>query len=256
VISVVTVTRNAAAHVGDCVRSLYGQDRYETVAEHLLIDALSSDETCRLVESLSGGRSRILSEKDQGLYDAMNKGVRLARGDVVGFLNADDVYAHPRVLATVAACFEADPSLQLCYSGLCYVRRDDLARVVRRWPAPRIGPRELAMGVVPPHPTVFMKRELFLRLDGFDLSYRIAADSDLLLRALDASEGKHLSVDDCWILMREGGVSNRSWKNVHQASVELRRSLRAAGRRNIPWLLAMRYLSKLVQYLPGRSPGK
>jgi glycosyltransferase len=250
-LSIITVTRNASSTVEDCVRSICGQEDFGGLAEHLLIDGASTDDTCARVARLSDGRSRIISEPDRGLYDAMNKGVRLAQGEVIGFLNADDLYAHERVLTRVAAAFRADPALGICHAGLCYVDRDDPRRIIRRWPAEAFSAADLRAGDLPPHPSVFMRRDLFLRLGGFDLSYRIAADSDLLFRAFLLERARHLSVDDCWVYMREGGVSNRSWKNVLQASRELRRSMRAAGMGS-PWpLLARRYLKKLRQYLPG-----
>jgi len=255
-ISVITVTRNAASTVGHCVRSVYSQEDFGGLAEHLLVDGLSGDDTCAIVARESGGRSRIVSEADRGLYDAMNKGVRLARGEFIGFLNADDFYAHPRVLRQVAGTFQANQGLQVCHSGLCYVDRDDPRRVIRRWPAVRLSDQDLRNGDLPPHPSVFMRRDLFESLGGFDLSYRIAADSDLLFRTFLVARASQLSVDDCWVHMREGGVSNRSWKNVLSASRELRRSIRATGMGS-PWLLlARRYRKKLLQYLPGRPAAK
>jgi len=247
-ISVITVSRNAAPTIGDCISSVCAQRGFGTIAEHLLVDGASSDDTCGIAERASSGRTRIVSEPDGGLYEAMNKGVHLAAGQVVGFLNADDLYAHERVLECVAAEFRAEPGLGLLHSGLCYVDRQDPTRVVRTWPAEEFDERALRLGDLPPHPSVFMDRQLFLRLGGFNLGYRIAADSDLLFRALLVERARHRAINDCWVRMRLGGVSNRSWRNVLQSSSELRRSMRAAGMGN-PWfLLARRYARKLAQY--------
>lgn len=255
-ISIITVTRNAAPLVRDCTRSVYAQRGFSSFAEHLLVDAVSTDQTRELVAAASGGATRILCEPDRGLYDGMNKGVRLAAGEIVGFLNADDLYAHDRVLETVRDTFASNPGLLLCHSGLCYVDRMDTQRVVRRWPARQLTPFQVSLGLVPAHPTVFMRRDFFLSLGGFDLTYKIAADSDLLFRALHGRRDGHLSVDDCWVHMREGGVSNKSWSNVNQASRELRRSMRALGLRFVPLRLCLRYATKLAQYLPRRMSGK
>ena len=187
-----------------------------------------------------------LRKPDNGIYDALNKGIARAHGDVVGFLHADDIYADADVLARIAAAF-ADPAVEAVYGDLVYVRKEDTGKVVRYWRSRPFSRRQLAWGWMPPHPTFYVRRELYQRFGAFDTTYRIAADYDCMLRLLTRLQGRVFYLPEVLVRMRLGGAGNRSPANIIRKSYEdylaLRRNnLGGAG------ALAWKNLSKIRQF--------
>src|SRR6185369_14345586 len=178
--SIITVVRNGAATIASCLESVRNQS---VACEHIIVDACSNDGTLELVRRLSPG-ARIVSEPDRGIYDAMNKGIALARGEVVGILNADDFYPDPDALARVAAAFAA-PEVDSCYGDLLYLQMGpsgaasgqapERARVVRVWKSGPFKAERFYRGWMPPHPTFFVRRSVYERLGGFNLDFGSAA---------------------------------------------------------------------------------
>jgi glycosyltransferase len=161
----------------------------------------------------------LVSERDHGIYDALNKGLRLATGDVVGFMHADDVYADASVLADVTERFK-DPRVDAVYGDLVYVDAADTDKIVRLWKAGEFDPTMLRKGWMPPHPTLYARRALYQRLGGFDTRYRIAADYDCMVRFL-CTQGLNVAyVPRVLVRMRVGGISNRSVATVWRKSME------------------------------------
>ena len=177
-ITVVTVCRNAAATIEDTIRSVVDQT-YPDV-EHIVIDGASTDGTQGILCKPESGITKWVSEPDEGIYDAMNKGIGMGSGDVVGFLNADDIYAHPEVLAEVAQALE-DESIQAVYGDIVFVR-DDLQTIVRYYRSHGFTASKLAWGWMPPHPSLFLKKQVFEKYGLFRTDYRIAADYELVTR--------------------------------------------------------------------------
>jgi glycosyltransferase len=244
-LSVVTAVYNCADTLPDCLDSVAGQTHGDV--EHILIDGASIDGTLELLQARRAQLSRLLSEPDDGIYFGLNKGVALARGEVVGFLHGDDVYADPEVLARVARAF-ADPAVDAVYGDLVYVAADDGARVIRYWRAGAYRPQRLRWGWMPPHPTLFLRRSLYERFGVFNTRYRIAADYDLMLRMLTQLRGKVLYRPELMVRMRVGGVSNRSLRNLLRKSWEDYRALRSNGVGGLG-ALAWKNLSKLPQFI-------
>lgn len=170
-ISVVTATWNCVQTLPDCLASVARQT-YPHI-EHIIVDGASTDGTVDLVKQHIDQIAMFKSERDKGIYDALNKGIRLATGDVVGFLHADDLYTSDDVLAKVAAAFE-DPSVCAVYGDLQYVSQNNTAKVVRHWQSNPFNQRDLGWGWMPAHPTLYVRREWYTRIGGFDISYRIA----------------------------------------------------------------------------------
>ena len=228
-ISVITVCFNAQNTIGHTLRSV--RDQTHDPIEHIIIDGCSTDGTLKVVESEGKHVAMIVSERDKGIYDAMNKGIALATGDVIGFINADDFYASPHVLAVVAAAFDASGA-DCCYGDLCYVQQDDVAKTVRYW---RSAPFALGMfgrGWCPPHPTFFVRREVYVRLGGFDLNFKIAADFELMARYLEAAHITSHYIPKVLVKMRLGGTTNRSLRNIFKQNMEIRRALSKIGRQS------------------------
>ena len=243
-ISVITAVYNRADTIDDALDSVQSQT-WPSV-EHIIIDGASTDGTGARLVARADQFATLLSEPDQGIYDALNKGIARATGDVVGFLHSDDVYAHPDVLARIAEAF-ADPAVQAVYGDLEYVAQNDLQRVIRHWHSGRCTSARLAWGWMPPHPTLYVRRAVYERWGGFDTRYRIAADYDTILRFLYKA-GLHTAyIPEVLVRMRVGGESNRSLERVLRKMYEDWQALRRNGVGGLGALL-WKSLSKLPQF--------
>src|SRR5574343_654094 len=179
-ISIVTATYNSAATVNDTLKSIAAQT-YPDI-EHIIVDGLSKDDTLESVRQYPHV-AKMITEKDKGIYDAMNKGVRMASGDIVGILNSDDLYASNEVLEKVMKAFE-DPTVDAVYGDLQYVAADNINKVVRTWIAGNYSSRSFYFGWMPPHPAFFVRREVYEKYGHFQLELRTAADYEIMLRFL------------------------------------------------------------------------
>ena len=222
-ISVITVCFNAADTIADTLRSVLKQNYKEL--EHIIVDGCSTDNSLKVIASVPGHTCRVVCEPDRGIYDAMNKGISLATGDIVGFLNADDFYASVDVLSTIATVF-ADPYLDSCYGDLCYVNQKNIGKTVRYWRSGDFRPGVFSWSWCPPHPTFYVRRPIYIRLGGFDLTYKIAADFELMARYLEVQKISTLYVPKVLVKMRLGGTTNRSFKNIYHQNKEIWRVVR------------------------------
>lgn len=225
-ISVITVTWNSAATVADTLASINAQTHPDV--EQIIVDGGSTDATLAIVKAEGKRVGTVVSERDKGIYDAMNKGLKLARGDVIGLLNSDDFLASPEVLATIAEAF-ADPATDAVYGDLCYVRQHDTSQVVRYWRSGPFRPGAFARGWAPPHPTFYVRRELYERFGGFDLVYSLAADFELMVRFLEVHHVRVRYLPQVLVSMRMGGASNKSLRNVVRGNREIWRALHHHG---------------------------
>jgi glycosyltransferase involved in cell wall biosynthesis len=244
--SIITVVRNAAGTIAQCIESVAAQ-RHADV-EHLVIDGASTDGTLQVVERYRSRLSRIVSEPDKGIYDAMNKGIALATGDVVGFLNADDAYADDEVLSDVAERF-ADPAIDAAYGDLVYVAASDFRRVVRYWRSGEFRPGSYRQGWMPAHPTFFVRRRVYQAFGGFDLSYRLQSDFDLTTRFLEVRRIRAAYLPRVLVRMRTGGATNRSVCNVIRGNIEAYRSCKKNALPVSPFFVVRKLLSRVPQFL-------
>lgn len=213
----ITAVYNRHQTVGQALDSVLSQS-YPAV-ESIVIDGASTDGTLAVLEPYRPRLGVLISERDQGIYDALNKGLTHATGDVVGFLHADDVYEDREVLAKVAVAFR-DPSVDAVYGDLVYVRHDDISKVIRYWKSGPYDHAALSRGWMPPHPTFYVRRSVYERLGGFNTRYRIAADYDTVLRFLAVGKIGVAYVPEVLVRMRVGGISNRSLKTIFRKSRE------------------------------------
>lgn len=190
----------------------------------------------------------IVSEPDQGIYDAMNKGVRMAQGDIVGILNSDDYYASPAVLAKVVEVFN-NPAIEACYGDLIYVDAADTGRTVRYWRSGGYAPNKFYWGWMPPHPTFFVRRSVYQRFGLFNLDLGSAADYELMLRFLVRHRIKTAYIPEVLVKMRTGGTSNVSWRNRLEANRMDRRAWAVNELKPYPWTLWLKPLRKVSQWV-------
>lgn len=243
-LSIVTVVRNGAATIRSCVESVRGQ---AYPREHVVWDGGSTDGTLEILKSY-GDAIRLFSGADSGIYDAMNKGIARAGGDVIGILNADDFYADGTCLAEVAKVFD-DPDVESSYADLDYVDARDPGRVTRRWIAGPCTRRGFYWGWMPPHPTFFVRREVYDRFGTFDTSLGTAADYELVLRLLLRHRVSTAYIPRVLVKMRTGGASNASLASRVRANRMDRRAWRVNGLRAYPWTLVSKPLRKVGQFL-------
>lgn len=215
-ISIITATYNSAATVRDTLQCVAVQ-QYDDI-EHIIVDGISKDNTLAIIQEFPHV-AKVVSEKDRGIYDAMNKGVQLCTGDVIGILNSDDFYCNNEVLAKVMAAFN-DPSVEAVYGDLQYVHPVDTQKVVRTWKAGKFKKKYFYFGWMPPHPTFFVKREVYERAGLFNISLRSAADYELMLRMLVKHNVQVRYIPEILVKMRAGGMSNASLQNRLKANKE------------------------------------
>jgi glycosyltransferase involved in cell wall biosynthesis len=253
-ISIITVCLNSADTIGDALESVARQTFRQV--EHIVVDGVSTDGTQNIVSRFTPKVSRLISEPDRGLYDAMNKGLAAASGDIIGFLNSDDIYAHPGVLHTVARVF-TNESIDACYGDLVYVRKDDLTRVVRYWRSRAYAPGIIGRGWIPAHPTFFVRRAILLRSGGFDTQYKYVADNELMIRLLLREKIRCAYIPEVLVRMRLGGKTNRSLLNILKGNLEVLDVLRTHGLTPTPMFFLGKLGSRVSQFLrrPDSIPG-
>jgi glycosyltransferase involved in cell wall biosynthesis len=226
-ITVITVCFNSVATIADMLESVAAQIHGDF--EHIVVDGASTDGTLSVIRQWQKHPIRLVSEADDGIYDAMNKGLALATGEVVGFLNSDDLYSDSSVLSQVAMAFD-DATLDACYADLVYVNKSD-DRVIRYWKSSRFKRGAFGLGWCPPHPTFYVRKCIVDKLGGFDESLKIAADVDLMMRYLECGGIRSRYVPRVWVRMRIGGKTNQSVRNIIDQNREVLRTLRA---NNVP----------------------
>ncbi len=219
--------------------------------EHVIVEGLSKDGSLTAIERARHPRMVLFSERDSGIYDALNKGIARSTGDVIGFVHSDDYLAHPDVLARIAVAF-ADPAVEAVFSDLDYVAQADTTRVIRHWATGPFTMAKLRRGWMPAHPTLYVRRSVYDRYGSYDTSFGIAADYDFILRFFAKLQGRTVYLPEVLYKMRVGGVSNRSFAKIRQKMAEDYRALRR-NKVGGPLTLAWKNLSKLGQFLPKRQ---
>lgn len=244
-VSLITVCFNAESVIRTAIESVLAQD-YPDI-EYIVVDGASSDGTMNIVRSYGNKIHHVISEPDEGLYFAMNKGVARATGDIVGILNADDVYANNQVISRVVKEFQ-EKKVDMTFADLVYVKADDLSQVVRYYPGKGFVPEKFAKGMMPPHPTYFVRQELYQKAGNFDTRYRICADFDLMVRLFVTHQKTYSYIPGILVHMRVGG--NSAWgRNTLQINREMLLSLRSHGVKTNLLKIYSKYFTKIFQLL-------
>jgi glycosyltransferase involved in cell wall biosynthesis len=245
-ISIVTVSFNSATTIARTLQSVASQTWPDV--EHIVVDGASTDGTMAVVAAHRARLTQVLSEADQGIYDAMNKGVALATGDVVAFLNADDFYKDADVLARVAGVMQAK-QLDALYGDVEFFRPGQPGAVVRRYNSGRFTPGRMAWGWMPAHPALFVRRALFERYGAFRTDYRIAGDFEFIARVFKHPELRHRHLPESLVCMQLGGASTSGWRATLRINREMMRACRENGIRTNWFKLLARYPLKLMEFL-------
>lgn len=244
-ISIITVSYNSQATLEHCILSVAEQG---AGLEHVLVDGASTDNTHEVIDRHRDKFSTVISEPDQGIYDAMNKGIRVATGDVIGFLNADDFYPEKGVLAAVIEAFE-NPDVDACYGDLRYVRQEDISKIARYWKSGEYNPKKFYQGWMPPHPAFFVRRSLFRRYGGFREDMGTAADYELMLRFLLKHGVNVRYIPRVLVHMRTKGASGATLGARLAANKMDRKAWQVNGLQARPWTFLAKPARKIGQWV-------
>jgi glycosyltransferase involved in cell wall biosynthesis len=243
-ISIITATYNSASTVRDTLESVKNQS-YNNI-EHLIIDGLSKDETLNICNQYHH-IANIHSEKDDGIYDAMNKGINLATGDIIGILNSDDFYINNDVIEKVANAFKDD--VDAVYGDLQYVDPINTNKVIRTWRSGNYTAKAFLYGWMPPHPTFFVRREVYEKIGAFNTALHSAADYEFMLRVLFKHRLKAAYIPEVLVRMRAGGLSNASLGNRVKANLEDRLAWKMNGLKPYFFTLYLKPVRKILQFI-------
>ena len=249
-ISIVTAVFNRADTIADAVKSVQAQTH--ELVEHVIQDGGSTDGTLDIIEAHETANTHLVSEPDRGIYDAINKGISRASGEVVGLMHSDDFFAHENVLKRIAELFQ-DVQIDGVYGDLDYVSARSINKVIRHWRSGPYDRTQLKHGWMPPHPTLYLRREVFEEWGLYDPNFRIAADYDAMLRYLWTGQIKLAYLPEVLVKMRVGGESNRSLKHIVKKSREDYLALRRNGVGGAGALFA-KNTSKLKQFMIRERP--
>ncbi len=245
-VSVITVTYNSEKYLEDCILSVMQQSHNDI--EHIIVDGGSSDGTLDIIRKYEGRISKWISEPDRGMYDAINKGIKLSTGDVLGILNSDDIYASPGVVGEIVEAFEKN-NIESLYGDLQYVDPEDLSRIYRNWKGKPYRRGLFRSGWMPAHPTFYIKRSLIEKFGYYENHYYSAADYEFMARYLYKNRVSSFYLPVLIVKMRRGGQSNNNLKKRLRAN---RRDYLAMKKNGIPFPLivsVLKPLSKLHQYI-------
>lgn len=246
-ISIITVVYNNEKTIRDAIQSVLSQS-YENI-EYVIIDGKSTDNTVNLINEYKEKVGYFISEKDHGLYEAMNKGIKACTGDVIGILNSDDLYQDFDVISYVMKQFNDDSQLDVLYGDLVYVNSDDTNKVVRNWKSKAYYNRFFENGNVPPHPSLFVRSKVYQEAGLFDLQYKLAADYELMLRIFKKHHFKSKYINKLIIKMRLGGATNQSFTNIINQNREILLSWKNNGLKAPFYLMPIRIFKRLAQFI-------
>ena len=241
-VTIITVTYNSSETLQKCISSVANQS-FSNI-EHIIVDGASKDDTLEIIKKNSSV-SKFISEKDDGLYHAMNKGISISSGDIIGFLNSDDIYINNTVIEEVVEKIGKKSSL---YADLCYVKKDDLDKVTRLWKSGDFKSNNFNFGWMPPHPTFFVKKNIYKKYGLFNLNFKSSADYELMLRFLYKEKISTVYLPKVIIKMREGGKSNKFLKNRILANIEDKKAWTINGLQTPLFFSFLKPIRKIPQF--------
>ncbi len=245
-ISIITATYNSSKHVLHCIESVNRQT-YSNI-EHIIIDGASKDNTLDVINSIPNRINKIISEPDNGIYDAMNKGIKYASGDIIGILNSDDFYNNDAIIENIVKVF-TEKRVDSVYGNLDFVAQDNPLKVIRHWKSSIFTPNGFSRGWHPPHPTFFVKSDIYKSFGMFDTTLNVSADFELMLRFLEKEKISTFYLDETIVKMRYGGESTGSIKKIIEGNRNILYAFRKNGIKISPFYPILRLLPKLKQFI-------
>lgn len=242
-ISIITASFNCEDTIKNCIESVISQENANI--EHIIIDGASKDKTLEIINSYSSKISKIISEPDSGIYDALNKGILNSTGDIIGFLHADDFFYDKNIISEIAKTFE-NSNADSVYGDLLYVSKYDTDKIIRYWKSGKFSFSKIKKGWMPPHPTFFVRRNIYEKYGIFDTEFKISADYDIILRFLGKFKISTVYMPKIFTKMRVGGQSNKSIRNI---ILKMKEDLKALKKNRLgsPLTILLKNISKIPQ---------
>jgi glycosyltransferase involved in cell wall biosynthesis len=244
-VSIITATYNSALTVINTLDSVKGQTH--PLIEHILIDGLSSDNTVNIIKSYPHV-TKWVSEKDKGLYDAINKGVQMATGDIIGVLNSDDFFPNTEVVSNIVKSFEKE-GVSMVFGNVAFVRPDNLGKIIRLYSSRNFSPDKFGKGYMPAHPSCYIKADCYRQFGLYEIDYKIAADYELLMRFIYKYNINYQYLNKTMVYMRTGGISNENWKSRYILNKEIIKACKANGVNTNMAKLSLKYFNKVFEYI-------
>jgi len=245
-ISIITATYNSATYLADCLASVNNQT-YQNI-EHVIVDGASTDNTLEIINATPNRVTKIISEPDNGIYDAMNKGIKLATGDVIGILNSDDFYTSNDIIEKIVKVFKIK-NIDSVYGNLDFVIPENTRKVIRHWRSSSFKQNSFKKGWHPPHPTFFVRREVYENYGLFDTSLHVSSDLELMLRFLEKHKIKTYFLDETMVKMRYGGESTGSLKKIIRGNRNIMKAFKKNGIKVSPFYPVIRLSSKMKEFI-------
>ena len=246
-VSIVTACFNSATTIADCILSVNNQT-YVNI-EHIIIDGGSNDKTLDIINSIPNRVKKIVSERDSGIYDAMNKGLSLTTGDLVAILNSDDLYYDINVIKNIVNTFLANENTQIVYGDLIYVKKHDTSDVVRLWKSRTYYNQFFENGNVPPHPSLFLRSAVYQSAGLFDVRFKLAADYEFMFRILKKFDFPSVYYPGILVKMRYGGATNKNIKNIIYQNKEILKAWKVNGFKSPKAFLLVKMYKRLIQFI-------
>jgi len=243
-VSIITVTYNSALTLRDTIESVKNQS-YPNI-EHIIIDGVSKDDTVQIARSY--GHLKVISEPDKGLFDAMNKGILLATGEVIGVLNSDDFFTHNNCVSIIVDELKKSGA-DAVHGDVGFVNPDNLTKMVRHFSSKNFKLKKFTKGYTPPHPSFYAKKECYDKYGLFNADYRIAADYELMMRFMFTHKISTHYIDEILVYMRTGGISNKSLKNRYNLNKEIIRACKDNGVKTNMVSILSKYFIKMFEYI-------
>lgn len=245
-ISIITATYNSASSISACIASINNQT-YQNI-EHIIIDGSSTDNTIDIANNTPSRITKIVSEQDKGIYDAMNKGIALATGDIIGILNSDDFLASDDILELIAKTFEQE-NCDAIFGNLDFVASNNTEKVVRKWKSSSFETGSFAKGWHSPHPTFYVRREIYEKYGTFDISLNVSADFEIMLRFLERYKIKAYYLDRIIVKMRYGGESTGSLRKILRGNLNIKKAFKKNKIKVSPFYPFIRLIPKLKEFI-------
>jgi glycosyltransferase involved in cell wall biosynthesis len=248
-ISIITVCYNSEKTIATTIESVLVQTYHDI--EYIIIDGNSTDKTVEIIKNnfqFSTFNFQLVSEPDTGMYDAMNKGIRMATGEIIGILNSDDFYNHPNCIERVAEVFR-NQTIDACFADIRFVNPKNQEKTVRYYSSAKFNPGKFRLGFMPAHPTFFVRKKYFDQIGYYKTDYRIAADFELLMRFLYRNKLSYSYIPLDMVKMRTGGKSTQSWKSNYILNREIVRACRENGVYTNLLILSLKYLIKVFEFI-------
>ncbi len=242
-VSIITVVLNNKETVKDAILSVGSQDYHDI--EHIVIDGKSMDGTRSIIEKYRDRLAIVISERDNGIYDAMNKGLRLASGEIIGFLNSDDLYANKNVISDVVSILD-NMKVDAVFGDLVFIKSKDLNHIVRYYQSKNFSPQSLSKGIMPAHPTLFLRKAVYEKYGYFKTDYRIAADFEFAVRIFKDYNISYYYIPKIMVKMRTGGTSTKNLKSNWILNLEVLRACRENGLKTNLFKIYSKYPRKIL----------